>query len=72
MWAALLNSALWCSGTRKGKDGSNGLRLRIESGDEGVKASKWDHAVLVAAGHDAYELVDSAVAAAARLSGMWL
>lgn len=45
------------------------LRLRIESGDPAVEASSWDSAVLVAAGYDPFSLVDTAVAAAAKLSG---
>lgn len=57
----------WC---RKGQDSSSEMRLRIESGSANVKAKKWDHAVLVAAGYDPYDLVDSAVAAAADFSGM--
>ena len=69
----------WCHGCiglvswvrwacRKG-DRASEVRLRIESGDESVRASKWDNALLCAAGHNPYELVDSAVAAAARISG---
>ncbi|KAK9915311.1 hypothetical protein WJX75_007444 [Coccomyxa subellipsoidea] len=54
---------------RKGKDGSRDVRLRIESGDESVAASQWGGALLVAAGTDPYDLVNSAVAAAAQLSG---
>lgn len=45
------------------------LCLRIESGAADVAASSWRSALLVAAGRDPYELVDRAVAAAARLSG---
>ena len=45
------------------------MRLRIESGDESVRASKWDNALLCAAGHNPYDLVDSAVAVAAQISG---
>lgn len=54
---------------RKGKDNSKDVRLRTESGDESVAASQWGGALLVAAGTDPYDLVDSAVAAAAQLSG---
>ena len=43
--------------------------MRIESGDEGVVAARWDSALLIAAGWDPYALVDAAVAEAARLSG---
>ena len=45
------------------------MRLRIESGDESVRANKWENALLCAAGHNPYDLVDSAVAAAAQISG---
>ena len=55
-------------GCRKG-DRAKDLRLRIESGDESVRASKWENALLCAAGHSPYDLVDSAVAAAAKISG---
>ena len=34
-----------------------------------MRASKWENALLCAAGHNPYDLVDSAVAAAAKLSG---
>lgn len=54
---------------RKGKDSSREVRLRVESGDESVAASHWGGVLLVAAGTDPYDLVDSAVAAAAQLSG---
>ncbi|BDA43643.1 probable galactinol-sucrose galactosyltransferase 2 [Coccomyxa sp. Obi] len=54
---------------RKGKDSSRDVRLRVESGDESVAASHWGGVLLVAAGTDPYDLVDSAVAAAAQLSG---
>ncbi len=54
-----------CRKTDRSKD----VRLRIESGDESVRASKWDSALLCAAGHNPYDLVDSAVAAAAQISG---
>ena len=50
-------------------DRAKDVRLRIESGDESVRASKWDNALLCAAGHNPYDLVDSAVAAAAQISG---
>ena len=56
------------TGCRKG-DRAKDLRLRIESGDESVRASKWENALLCAAGHSPYDLVDSAVAAAAKISG---
>ena len=56
---------------RKG-DRASEVRLRIESGDESVRASKWDNALLCAAGHNPYALVDSAVAAAAKISGKFL
>ncbi len=45
------------------------MRLRVESGDESVGARHWGGVLLVAAGTDPYDLVDSAVAAAAQLSG---
>lgn len=45
------------------------LCLRIESGTADVVADSWRSALLVAAGSEPYELVNRAVAAAARLSG---
>ena len=54
---------------RKGMDGPHNLRLRIESGDASVSASKWDHALYIAAGDDPFALLDAAVAKAASLSG---
>lgn len=54
---------------RKDVDVPHSLRLRIESGDASVKASKWEHALYVAAGNDPYALLDVAVAKAAALSG---
>ncbi len=45
------------------------LVLRMESGDEGVVGERWEAALYVAAGRDPFELVDSAVTAAAALSG---
>ena len=56
-------------GPGRRKEEPNLLRLRIESGDEGVVAAHWDCAVLIAAGWDPFALVDAAVAEAARLSG---
>ena len=64
--ARLVSLVRWAC--RKG-DRASEVRLRIESGDESVRASKWDNALLCAAGHNPYELVDSAVAAAAKISG---
>ena len=43
--------------------------LRIESGDEAVLGERWERALLVAAGQDPFELVDTAVTAAASMSG---
>lgn len=54
---------------RKGVDGPHSLRLRIESGDASVKASKWERALYIAAGTDPFALLDTAVAKAAALSG---
>lgn len=54
---------------RKGTDAPHSLRLRMESGDSSVKASKWEHALYVAAGNDPYALLDAAIAKAAALSG---
>ena len=45
------------------------LKLRIESGDAAVSASRWDEAVYIAAGHDPFELAEKAVCQAAALSG---
>ena len=49
--------------------GRDTLTLRLESGAEDVIASRWEHALYVAAGGNPYELVDAAVATAAALSG---
>lgn len=54
---------------RKGLDGCHSLRLRIESGDASVMASKWERALYVAAGNDPFALLDAAVGRAAALSG---
>nr|UAD82042.1 raffinose synthase 2 [Trebouxia lynnae] len=54
---------------RKGIDGCHSLRLRIESGDASVMASKWERALYVAAGNDPFALLDAAVGRAAALSG---
>ena len=54
---------------RKGVDGVHDLRIRIESGDESVTASKWDRALYVAAGNDPFALLDTAVAKASACSG---
>lgn len=45
------------------------LHLRIESGNDDVKAERWQHALYIAAGLDPFELVERAVASAAALSG---
>ena len=45
------------------------LKLRIESGDAAVSASRWDEAVYIAAGYDPFELAEKAVCQAAALSG---
>eukprot|EP00891_Asterochloris_glomerata_P005278 jgi/Astpho2/5278/e_gw1.00074.14.1_t len=49
--------------------GRDTLTLRLESGAEDVTASRWEHALYVAAGVNPYQLVDAAVATAAALSG---
>ena len=54
---------------RPGEDVDDLLRLRVESGDDAVMASEFGACVLVAASVNPYELVDRAIAAAARLSG---
>ena len=54
---------------RKGIDQGNDLRLRIESGDASVKATKWERTLYVAAGSDPFVLLDNAIARAAALSG---
>lgn len=51
------------------KEAPDLLRMRIESGDEGVVAAHWGSALLIAAGWDPFALVDAAVAEAAHLSG---
>ena len=43
--------------------------LRMESGDDAVLGQRWEHALYIAAGADPYQLVESAVAGAAALSG---
>ena len=55
---------------RPGLDAADQMRVRIESGDAGVTAAEWKSAAFVAAGWDPYELVDEAVAVAAKLSGL--
>lgn len=45
------------------------LLVRIESGDDSVLGERWQSGLYVAAGSDPFELVDSAVAAAAAISG---
>jgi raffinose synthase len=45
------------------------LLLRMESGDDSVLGERWQSGLYVAAGNDPFELVDSAVAAAAAISG---
>lgn len=54
---------------RSPKDGGR-LMARIESGAAAVTASRWDGAVMVAAGREPFELIQRGVAAAARLSGV--
>ena len=58
-----------CGSPGRRKEGPDLLRMRIESGDEGVVAAHWGSALLVAAGWDPFALVDAAVAEAAHLSG---
>ena len=41
----------------------------MESGDDSVLGERWQSGLYVAAGNDPFELVDSAVAAAAAISG---
>ncbi|KAL4457682.1 hypothetical protein ABPG75_012547 [Micractinium tetrahymenae] len=55
--------------TLRGSSEDGTLGLRIESGAADVSTGSWRSALLVAAGNDPFELVDRAVAAAARLSG---
>lgn len=45
------------------------LQIRIESGDDNVMGERWQSALYVAAGGDPFELVDTAVHAAAAMSG---
>lgn len=45
------------------------LQIRIESGDDSVMGERWQSALYVAAGGDPFELVDTAVHAAAAISG---
>ena len=70
--AELAGLVSWVQMTCRNGDRASEVRLRIESGDESVRASKWDNALLCAAGHNPYELIDSAVAAAAKISGKFL
>lgn len=43
--------------------------MRIESGNKDVRAARWDGALLLCAGDEPYKVVNSAVLAAAKLSG---
>ena len=49
--------------------GEDTIVLRMESGDDAVLGQRWEHALYIAAGLDPYQLVESAVAGAAALSG---
>ena len=49
--------------------GRDTLVLRMESGDDGVLGQRWERALYVAAGPDPFQLIESAVSAAAALSG---
>lgn len=47
----------------------NQLSIHFDSGNPDIKDNKWRSAVLVAAGDDPYQLMDTAVAAAAAVTG---
>jgi len=51
------------------RSGEGDLVMRVESGDERVRAPEWRHVLYCAAGSDPFALVERGVAAAARLSG---
>eukprot|EP00210_Caulerpa_lentillifera_P006619 g6324.t1 len=52
-----------------GKFAKNEIVLRIESGDETVRAMKWNSVLYVSAGWNPFQLLDRAIPSAARLSG---
>jgi len=52
-----------------GRFSENEIVLRIESGDDSVKAMKWNSVLYVAADWDPFQLLDRAIPSAARLSG---
>jgi hypothetical protein len=53
----------------KNKHAPGRMILRMESGDEGVCAARFHSAMYLLAGTDPYEILETGVAAAARLSG---